>query len=295
MSLRPKSNTRNDKARHSIDNNSEKSSQKNIQEDSTDEKLNMQNDFQNLNQNYSKGDFIINIRNQEQGLNNKATTSDTKTKGNNTKKRKDNCRKQIFFIVMIFLKLFFKEKYDLDFSSFNCDEVLGTSIRYMKLPLGLKIYQLFGYYKKFETIILKALKSSIPKHEKMVLLYFLTRTYEELYNRYISNDIDFPVFHKGTLRICQFMTLKKKIAEKKEEGSDKNEIDEFVEMSTNLIKDIKSGRFERKIIKKKKNKKTKTFIPIVIKELEDMRKYFKADIHYEDIQTDGLELEENEV
>ena len=57
--------------------------------------------------------------------------------------------------------------------------------------------------------------------------YFMTRTYEELYKRYISGNIDFPIIPNGTVRICKFMTLKKAIAIKDKNGN--NKIKEYVD------------------------------------------------------------------
>lgn len=272
------------------------------------------NQLDKLSHNYVSGSPFVEIKveeNQDLDLGNRTTLSRTKVEGNKTK-RTDDERKQAFNVPIISLKKYFKRSYGIDCSSFNCYDVLGTSIRYMKLPLESKIYQLFFHYPDIKAEILNVLKSPIPNHEKMVLKYFLTRTYEEVYKRYISGDINFPIFPNGTLRICQFMTLKKKIAEKEEEHCDKNEIDEFVELSKNLIEDIKSGNLERTINKRKKgkaknNKKTKRtgktkknkkitkpFIPIVIKEFEDMRNLFNEDFHYEEIRPE-MGLEEHEV
>ena len=60
-------------------------------------------------------------------------------------KRIDNLRKITFFLIMIFFKDFFNERYDLDFDNFNCDEVLGISICHMKKVLNLQLYPLFCY------------------------------------------------------------------------------------------------------------------------------------------------------
>lgn len=57
----------------------------------------------------------------------------------------------------------------------------------------------------------------------------MTRTYEELYNRYISEEVNFPIIKNGTLRIGQFITLKKIIQQKKEKLKKKNNSDEFIE------------------------------------------------------------------
>ena len=43
---------------------------------------------------------------------------------------------------MIRLKSYLKEKYQLNFDSLNCKNVLYESVRYMNIPLDLEIYQL---------------------------------------------------------------------------------------------------------------------------------------------------------
>ena len=97
----------------------------------------------------------------------------------------------------------------------------------------------------------------------------MTRTYEELYNRYISEEVNFPIITNGTLRICQFITLKTVIQQKKEKLKKKNKSDELVEttinefekVSKNLINIIKTGDLERM------ERKKITFIAIILRNL----------------------------
>lgn len=217
-------------------------------------------------------------------LNNKLTASNT----NNDPKsypRTDNVRVESFIALMVFLKDFFKKYFNLDFSSFKCEKVLGPGIAQMKKILNLKIYQILCYYPKNIKKIIEASKKIKNKREKRLFYYFMTRTYEELYNRYISGDINFPLFNGGTVRICSFTTLVKEIKKKKEkeESRKKKRSEEFIkkklemfeELSLTMIDDIKRGNLERKPKKEKKE-----FITVIIHEFESKRLSFNENDDY---------------
>ena len=205
-------------------------------------------------------------------------------------KRRDNLRKEAFYILMIYLKQFFKERYGLNFDSFKCDEVFGVSIGHMKKVLGLEIYQILCYYPENIVKIINYIeKAKFKQKEKLIFFYFMTRTYEELYNRYIIGDINFPIIKNGTVRINTFITLKKVIKEKtgklwKQKKTEKfieAKIMAFAELSRNIINVIKNGNNERK------ERKGKEFITALIDEFETMRNNFLENNH-----SVGIELEE---
>ena len=205
-------------------------------------------------------------------------------------KRRDNLRKETFYILMIYLKQFFKERYGLNFDSFKCDEVFGVSIGHMKKVLGLEIYQILCYYPENIVKIINYIeKAKFKQKEKLIFFYFMTRTYEELYNRYIIGDINFPIIKNGTVRINTFITLKKVIKEKtgkllkrkKTEKFIEAKIMAFAELSRNIINVIKNGNNERK------ERKGKEFITALIDEFETMRNNFLENNH-----SVGIELEE---
>ena len=205
-------------------------------------------------------------------------------------KRIDNLRKEAFYIVMIYLKQFFKERYGLNFDSFKCDEVFGVSIGHMKKVLGLEIYQILCYYpENIAKIINYIEKVELEQKEKLTFFYFMTRTYEELYTRYINGDVNFPIIKDGTIRINKFITLKKKIKEKTEKLQKQQKTEKFIgtkimafsKLSKNMINDIKNGNNERK------ERKGKEFIIAVIDEFEIMKKNF-----LENNLSLGIELEE---
>ena len=205
-------------------------------------------------------------------------------------KRIDNLRKEAFYIVMIYLKQFFKERYGLNFDSFKCDEVFGVSIGHMKKVLGLEIYQILCYYpENIAKIINYIEKVELEQKEKLTFFYFMTRTYEELYKRYINGDVNFPIIKNGTIRINKFITLKKVIKEKTEKLQKQQKTEKFIgtkimafsKLSKNMINDIKNGNNERK------ERKGKEFIIAVIDEFEIMKKNF-----LENNLSLGIELEE---
>ena len=240
----------------------------------------------NVNQNDKNNGKKFEKNNSKEDLSNITTTFKTKlTKIVNSKKddfiRKDNLRKEAFYVPMIHLKKFFKERFNLNFNSFKCDEVFGVSIPNMKKVLGLEIYQILCYYpENIKKIINMMEKTEIMEQkEKMIFLYFMTRTYEEIYNRYIIGDNSFPLIKGGTVKINKFITLKKIIKRKekklkngkKTENFIRNKMQNFENISKNMINDIKNNKLERE------KRKEKEFITVIIEKFEIIRSYFKAD------------------
>jgi hypothetical protein len=167
-----------------------------------------------------------------------------KTEGKTESKneRPDNLRRTAFIILMVHLKILFADLFGLDFDSFKCNEVLGNYIRHFKRVLNLKIYQILCCrYPENAVKLIKFATQKMQKSKKLMFYYFMTRTYEELYKRYISGNIDFPILPNGTVRICKFMTLKKAIAIKDKNGNNKiKNIEEFVKVSQNMFNDIET-------------------------------------------------------
>ena len=195
---------------------------------------------------------------------------------------------------MIFLKDYSKQKYKIKFDGVNCKKMLGNSIRYMKSPLTLKVYQLLSIGKKGKKNIdalSKIMKTSKDKNEELILFFLVTRTYEELYNSYIFNNFKFKYIKENKeITITDFINLDKKIEkirkklekEKKEEKFISLKIAILTNISKNMIKDINNEKG-----KKKAKKKTSLETPQEIQEFEDLRKKFIA---LKDIL--GMELEE---
>lgn len=240
---------------------------------------NIEKSFVNLNQNYENNEKASLVKHKPNSTSIITAASIELEKVNEEQCVKtNNTRKDAFNALMIFLKQFLKEKYDIDLETFKCDEVLGVGIAHMKKVLGLEIYQILCYYPENAIKILKVIENPlINKSEKLIFFYFMTSTYEELYNRYISGDINFPLFKNGNLRINSFITLKKEIQLKKEKLKKKKKSDIFIEKtikefekcSKNMINDIKSGDLERK------ERNEKKFYTFEFEVFENMRKYFE--------------------
>ena len=196
--------------------------------------------------------------------------------------RADNLRRKAFYRPMIFLKEFFKEMFGLNFDCFKCEIIFGCSVRYFKVILGWKIYQILCCYKENKLQIMNFLKRKINEDEKLMFFYFMTRTYEELYKHYITGNIDFPIFSDGTLRICKFITLKKAITMTDKKGKNKiKDINKFVELSINMLDDIKNKEREGGSVSEVPAPK------IDIKIFEDMRNQFN-----EEATPSSIELKE---
>ena len=193
--------------------------------------------------------------------------------------RDDNIRRSAFIRLMIYLKIFFKVTFGLNFDSFNCQKVFGSSLGNFKEMMKWKIYQLLCLYPENEKTLIQYLETENKKSEKLKFFYFMTRTYEELYKRYIEGNINFPIFPNGTLRICNFITLEKVIKETKKVNY--HYAKKFESISRSMLHDIET---------KARNKKNGAQKNIQIKNItifEYMRDHFS-----EETKSSGLELEE---
>ena len=229
--------------------------------------------FHGLKQNVGKGG-------NNPGDNGLDNISNQNTKDVTNKVRTDNTRKTAFIFLIMFLKVFFFEEFDLDFQSFKCDEVFGNSIRNFKRVLKLKIYQILCYYPINAIKLLMDRK--MIKNKRLMFFYFMTRTYEEIYIHYINGNIDFPIFPNGTVRICSFMTLKKAINTKNKKGENKiKDINKFIDLSKHMLGDLETeGRTKDEYV-------DKPFITFEIEIFEKMRENFN-----EETLPTNIELEE---
>ena len=116
--------------------------------------------FHGLKQNVGKGG-------NNPGDNGLDNISNQNTTDVTNKVRTDNTRKTAFIFLMMFLKVFFLEEFDLDFQSFKCDEVFGNSIRNFKRVLKLKIYQILCYYPINAIKLLKFLDRKMTKTKEL--------------------------------------------------------------------------------------------------------------------------------
>ena len=213
-------------------------------------------------------------------------------------KRIDNLRKTCFYTPMLFLKKYLKMEYGINFGSINCKVILGESIRYMKNSLELKVYQLLCLGCKYKEALdsLKKIEMDESKkfdeNKKFILFFLLTRTYEELYNRYIDERFNFSFYYKDKkdekhITITNFITLQKAIDEeikrlkknKEEETYIKRRIQNYSYLSIHMIKDIKAGK-NVKQAKKEKSMKN----PIKIEQLENWVKIFNKEKVVQDMK-----------
>ena len=134
-----------------------------------------------------------------------------------TLKKTENFRKRCYYAPMIFLKSYLKEKYKLNFDSLNCKNVLYESVRYMVIPLNLKIYQLLLMEDKDKQKVIDLSKGAINENEeeKLKLFFLMTRTYEEFYNMYIHDSFYFSIKgEKKKLSLMILLHLKKRWTKK---------------------------------------------------------------------------------
>ena len=231
------------------------------------------NYLHNMEQNNNK----INFEGIDDLLNNKITTKSTKKVDDFYMSNEDI--KEVSYPPMIYLIKFFKDLFNLNFDSFNCDEVLGICRSRMKQVLGLEIYQILCYYpENKKKLILFKDNNKMNESEKTIFYYFMTRTFEQIYKRYTIGNRHFPLFEKGNLFITSFKTLEKVIEEKKSELKLLNKDDKYIETKINNFEN-----YSQKMIDYIKNEifegenEEIIFIKVIIDEFETMREQFKED------------------
>lgn len=176
--------------------------------------------------------------------------------------RIDDTRKEAFIFPMIFMKKFLNKRFKLKLVGIKYNKNLAKNISKMKSSLKLTVKEILYYNEKNKDEIKKKLDSDLRVKEELSLNYYLNMTYEELFNRYRTEDINFPFFENGKVRICTFITLEKAIQIKQiqwrkkppyknNEELLKKKTKKFKKFSLNMIEDIKEGKLERPGKKKK--------------------------------------------
>ena len=185
----------------------------------------------NLSQNNKKSLFTLKINELNKDNTPTAfTTNMTKEEQNDSS---SISKSEAFLVPLLFIINFFGQLFNLGLEVFNFEQFFAENISHFKVILEAKIYQILCYNSENFRKIKQLLIRFKNKREKKIFYYFMTRTYEEIYNRYISGDINFPLINNGTVRICNFITLEKEIKGKKEKAK------EFEEISKNMIRDSK--------------------------------------------------------
>ena len=234
---------------------------------------------ENKESNKKRNIFKVKRRTKELKKGKKRTKANTYTK--TKKQRIDNIRRAAFLRLMKNLKSFFKKKFKLNFDSFNFQNNFGNSFRNFKEKMKWKIYQILCIVPGNKEKLMNFLKTEKKKIQRLPFFYFMTRTYEELYKRYISGNINFPIIPNGYLRICNFITLQKDIEENN--GKDPEYFEEFEKLSRSMLDDIKTKERTRNKPVKKIHKIKITIIDI----FEEMRNHFN-----EEADSTGLGLED---
>lgn len=213
----------------------------------------------NLSQNNKKSLFSLKINElNKDNTPTACTTNMTKDEQNDSS---SISKYKAFLVPLLFIINFFRQIFNLELEIFNFEQFFDENISHFKVILEAKIYQILCYNSENFRKIKQLLIRFKNKREKKIFYYFMTRTYEEIYNRYISGDINFPLINNGTVRICNFITLEKEI-----KGKEKAK--EFEEISKNMIRDIKGIIDINEMIKS-------NIFAFEIELFEKMRNHFK--------------------
>ena len=165
-----------------------------------------------------------------------------------------------------------KHKYKIELNSPNWDQILGDNTAQRRRMLKLKIYQFLCFNIDNKKKIISLLKKNeIP----FPLMFYLTRTFEEIFTKYVNEDKIFVIKNSTTIINLSLPTLSQVIEEKKEEWRENDtytdeKVSLFEEISKKLIDDINNGKNERI------QKKEKIFIiACELKELEEKMKNYE--------------------
>ena len=237
-----------------------------------------ENNNTNLNGDIIKNEIEINeaypkkFSNIEDKININQISTKAKTKTTKAKIRKDNLILEAIKAPMKkFIKVL-KHKYKIELNSPNWDQILGNNTAQRRRMLKLKIYQFLCFNIDNKKKIISLLKKNeIP----FPLMFYLTRTFEEIFTKYVNEDKIFVIKNSTTIINLSLPTLSQVIEEKKEEWRENDtytneKVSLFEEISKKLIDDINNGKNER--IKKKE----KIFIiACELKKLEEKMKNYE--------------------
>lgn len=237
-----------------------------------------ENNNTNLNGDIIKNEIEINeanpkkFSNIEDKININQISTKAKTKTTKAKIRKDNLILEAIKAPMKkFIKVL-KHKYKIELNSPNWDQILGNNTAQRRRMLKLKIYQFLCFNIDNKKKIISLLKKNeIP----FPLMFYLTRTFEEIFTKYVNEDKIFVIKNSTTIINLSLPTLSQVIEEKKEEWRENDtytneKVSLFEEISKKLIDDINNGKNERI------QKKEKIFIiACELKELEEKMKNYE--------------------
>ena len=227
-----------------------------------------------------------NTRNQQSNnINNTEGNSSTQSQTQNIKKkvRTDNQRIQCATIFMgeifnIINGQCIKE--GLNIIKPNIGKQIGYNIDLRKKFISAKIYQIFIYDNKENKEIIK----KMVEKEKDEFIYLMIRTFEDLFNKYISkeNDIILGLNENDSL-LKSFPTIENALNKKREKylnaGIDQEEIDKRLnglkKYSLSFIKDIREEGEGRTYHRRRKRKLSDNFTLCKYEIIPEIEDYFK--------------------
>ena len=227
-----------------------------------------------------------NTRNQQSNnINNTEGNSSTQSQTQNIKKkvRTDNQRIQCATIFMgeifnIINGQCIKE--GLNIIKPNIGKQIGYNIDLRKKFISAKIYQIFIYDNKENKEIIK----KMVEKEKDEFIYLMIRTFEDLFNKYISkeNDIILGLNENDSL-LKSFPTIENALNKKREKylkaGIDQEEIDKRLnglkKYSLSFIKDIREEGKGRTYHRRRKRKLSDNFTLCKYEIIPEIEDYFK--------------------
>ena len=227
-----------------------------------------------------------NTRNQQSNnINNTEGNSSTQSQTQNIKKkvRTDNQRIQCATIFMgeifnIINGQCIKE--GLNIIKPNIGKQIGYNIDLRKKFISAKIYQIFIYDNKENKEIIK----KMVEKEKDEFIYLMIRTFEDLFNKYISkeNDIILGLNENDSL-LKSFPTIENALNKKREKylkaGIDQEEIDKRLnglkKYSLSFIKDIREEGEGRTYHRRRKRKLSDNYTLCKYEIIPEIEDYFK--------------------
>ena len=153
----------------------------------------------------------------------------------------DNLIREVLESPIIGLKNYFEKKFKIKLTLIALDNKL---FKYkLKQFIKLKLYQLINFDLEYKNIFI---------NDRQLIYYFMSMTYEQLFNYYINN-INISNFNDHDINIPNFQTISKVIDHKKSELKKKGKtegyinmiIEKFKKKSENIIENIKKGNLDK--------------------------------------------------
>ena len=184
----------------------------------------------NENNSENKKDFISKKRKKTKKSNEKNENKNKKEK----KSHRDNSIKEGIKALLLIIKIIIEIFGNITLPKFDCNEFVRGTLQ-NKILLKSKIYQIFGSNEDYKKI-LEETEPANPENKK-IFNYFLTRTFNYLFQKYYLNDRVFLIEGKKET-ITSFRTFseekkrrKEKVYELDNEEKKEEKIKNFIEAS----------------------------------------------------------------